>query len=67
MRATLQEWERRQVLAVRQRVVSRMEAEGVDASPVLTTGDLTDPPNREAIPDTETLPKGVLLEASGNP
>jgi hypothetical protein len=52
---------------VSQRVVLRMEAEGVDASPVLKTGDLTNSPRREAIPDTETSPMDTLLEASGNP
>ncbi len=41
--AALEDWEQTQVLAVLQRVVSMMEAEELDASPILTTGGITEP------------------------
>jgi DNA-binding MarR family transcriptional regulator len=41
--AALEEWEQTQVLAVLQRVVSMMEAEELDASPILTTGRMAEP------------------------
>lgn len=41
--AALEEWEQSQVLAVLQRVVSMMEAEGLDASPILTGGGVPEP------------------------
>lgn len=41
--AALESWEQTQVLAVLQRVVSMMEAEELDASPILTTGGIAEP------------------------
>lgn len=38
--AALPEWEQTQMLSVLQRIVAMMEAEALDASPVLTTGEL---------------------------
>lgn len=40
--ATLEEWEQTQMLAVLQRIVSMMEADELDASPILTTGGMTE-------------------------
>lgn len=53
--AALEEWERTQVLAVLQRVVAMMEAETLDASPVLTTGELS-APRGETPADPESPP-----------
>ncbi len=38
---TLREWEQTQMLATLQRIASMMDAEDIDASPVLTAGDVT--------------------------
>lgn len=46
---TLHEWEQTQMLATLQRIASMMDAEDIDASPVLTTGDV----NRTAVSDTD--------------
>ncbi len=59
----LQEWEQTQVLAVLQRIVSMMEAEALDASPVLTTGDLADSPSGGVTADLESPPQEALAQA----
>jgi len=40
--ARLEDWERTQILALLQRLASMMDAEGIDAAPMLETGLLTD-------------------------
>jgi len=40
----LQEWEQTQMLATLQRIASMMDAEGIDAAPVLAAGDATATP-----------------------
>lgn len=40
--SSLEDWEQTQMLAVLQRIVSMMEAEELDASPILTTGGVTE-------------------------
>lgn len=50
----LEEWEQTQVLAVLQRVVTMMEAEELEVSPVLATGDLAEPTSRDVIDDSES-------------
>ncbi|WP_371186527.1 MarR family winged helix-turn-helix transcriptional regulator [Thalassotalea maritima] len=40
----MQEWEQSQMLATMQRIVSMMDAENVDASPVLQVGHISDTP-----------------------
>jgi len=40
--AGLEKWEQTQVLSVLQRIVAMMEAEELDASPILTTGGITE-------------------------
>lgn len=40
--ALLEDWERTQILALLQRLASMMDAEGIDAAPMLETGLLTD-------------------------
>ncbi len=43
----LEDWEKSQLLASLQRVVSMMEARELDASPILTTGSISKPPDAE--------------------
>lgn len=40
---TLQEWEQTQMLSTLQRIASMMDAEEIDASPVLAVGEVTNP------------------------
>jgi DNA-binding MarR family transcriptional regulator len=42
----LRDWERMQILSSLQRVVSMMEAKDIDATAMLTTGEISEPPGR---------------------
>jgi DNA-binding MarR family transcriptional regulator len=46
----LQDWEQTQILATLQRIASMMDAESIDAAPVLTTGPISGAPNGQAKP-----------------
>lgn len=46
----LEEWERLQILATLQRVARLMEAQGIDASPYLTAGDINPTPTNGESP-----------------
>lgn len=50
----LQEWERTQMLATLQRVAAMMDAEGLDASPVLTPGPILDANGNEPSPTSRS-------------
>ncbi|QEG39204.1 HTH-type transcriptional repressor NicR [Roseimaritima ulvae] len=41
--SSLQSWERTQILATLQRVAALMDADGIDAAPHLTPGEITEP------------------------
>lgn len=44
----LQEWEQTQMLSTLQRIASMMDAENIDASPVLSTGEVTTNPEQDS-------------------
>lgn len=44
----LQEWEQTQMLSTLQRIASMMDAENIDASPVLSAGDVSTSPEHDA-------------------
>ena len=55
--ARLEEWERTQMLATLQRLAGMMDAESLDAAPLLETGVISQQPTAAAIePDTEGEP-----------
>jgi DNA-binding MarR family transcriptional regulator len=54
----LEEWERTQILALLQRLASMMDAEAIDAAPMLETGTLTRPaPGAEPVAGAGDVPK----------
>lgn len=60
--ARLEEWERTQMLSILQRVAGMMDAEGLDAAPILETGTLAPARSREredAEPDPGVVKRGA--------
>ncbi len=55
----LQEWEQTQMLSTLQRIASMMDAENIDASPVLSTGEVSShsEPDSEYIDSQKTNPR----------
>lgn len=51
--AALRDWEQTQIVAILQRLVVMMEAERLDASPMLVTGTLDEAPGTAAVPELE--------------
>ena len=62
---TLQEWERTQMLSTLQRIASMMDAEDIDASPVLAVGDVT-PSTTESVAEPSSEAVKQHLEADGS-
>jgi DNA-binding MarR family transcriptional regulator len=64
--ARLQEWERTQILALLQRLAAMMDAETIDAAPMLETGTLTafDPAVGDAQPEAEAEAEAEPEEAA---
>jgi DNA-binding MarR family transcriptional regulator len=57
--ARLEDWERTQILALLQRLASMMDAEAIDAAPMLETGVLTDAAAGEDAAPATTAPKAT--------
>lgn len=62
---TLQEWEQTQMLSTLQRIASMMDAEDIDASPVLTVGEVAQS-TKETNPNVEQLPTQGELAAQSS-
>lgn len=60
--ARLEEWERSQMLATLQRIASLMDAEQLDAAPVLTTDPLQ--PGGDAPKEPDVAPEGSAEESA---
>ena len=65
----LEEWEQTQILSVLQRVVAMMEADELDASPILTTGaiDATGRRSRRTPVTNPDLPPGARAKSDPPP
>ncbi|MBN68205.1 MAG: MarR family transcriptional regulator [Gimesia sp.] len=59
---TLQQWEQTQMLATLQRIATMMDAEDIDASPVLSAGDVSSHTG-PAEPDTDAFLKQQNLDS----
>ena len=59
---TLQQWEQTQMLSTLQRIASMMDAEDIDASPVLAVGDVT-PSTKESVAEPTSEADKTRLEA----
>lgn len=51
--ARLEDWERHWMLAALERIASMMDAEGIDAAPILETGPVSQPSEEAFHPDTD--------------
>ena len=60
----LEDWERTQLLASLQRLASMMDAESIDAAPLLETGKLVARGATEVAPATDPRPSGVSRRRS---
>jgi DNA-binding MarR family transcriptional regulator len=57
--ARLEDWERHWMLSALQRIATMMDAEQIDAAPILETGALETPPTDAPIPSEEPLDVGT--------
>ena len=55
--ARLEEWERHWMLSALERIASMMDAEGIDAAPILETGSVTEPADG-VLPEEPIDPEG---------
>jgi hypothetical protein len=66
--AQLEDWERTQMLALLQRLASMMDAEAIDAAPLLEVGKLANPDAPKASPDGDPeLPKTQRQRSDSQP
>jgi DNA-binding MarR family transcriptional regulator len=57
--ARLEDWERHWMLSALERIASMMDAEGIDAAPILETGPVAQPGDESPLPEPHDAPAGT--------